>query len=213
MIASFSRNFIFIKPRKAAGTSLEILLGAVCTGRDICTPISPDDEPLRAGYGGRPRNHRSWLGLRRFYNHMPAGEVRRMLPELWPTAFKFTVERHPYEKVVSLAWFTLTRRGGPASGIQDEIEAAIGRKDYLNHPLYTIDGVLAVDEVWRFEALAEHLRSAAARLGLSASWELPRAKSGFRKDGRPAREVLTREQRLRIYEDARFEFDLMNFAP
>jgi hypothetical protein len=213
MIASFSRNFIFIKPRKAAGTSLEIVLSAACAGRDVCTPISPADEPLRAEFGGKPRNYKGWFGRPRFYNHMPAAEVARRLPELWRGAFKFTVERHPYEKVVSLAWFTLGARGGSPSEIAREIEATIRRKDYLNFPLYTIGGRVAVDAVWNFVDLERQVRSAAARLGLDPDVELPRAKSGIRKDRRPAAEILTGEQRRRIHDDARFEFELMNFAP
>jgi len=213
MIASFSRNFIFIKPRKAAGTSLEIALSAACSGRDICTPVSPADEPLRAVHGGRPRNHRDWLGRRRFYNHMPASEIERLLPELWRTALRFTVERHPYEKVVSLAWFRLGSSGDSGNGVAAQIDTEIARRDYLNHPLYTIGGRVAVDEVWEFDRLSDHVRSRAERLGLEPNLVLPRAKSGFRKDRRPAVEVLTPAQRRRIRDDAAFEFELMGYAP
>jgi len=213
MIASFSRNFIFIKPRKAAGTSLEIVLSAACSGRDVCTPISPADEPLRASHGGRARNHRDWLGRRRFYNHMPAAEVERRLPELWRSAFRFTVERHPYEKVLSLAWFRAGPNGGSGKDIAARIESEIARRDYLNHPLYTIGGRIAVDEVWEYDRLADHVRSAGERLGLAPDISLPRAKSGFRKDPRPAAEVLTQGQRRRIRDDAAFEFELMGYEP
>jgi hypothetical protein len=211
MIASFSRNFIFIKPRKAGGTSLEIVLSAACSGRDVCTPISPADEPLRAEHGGRARNHRDWLGRRKFYNHMPCAEVERLLPQLWRTAFRFTVERHPYEKVVSLAWFRAGSDGGSGSRIAAQIESEIARGDYLNHPLYTIGGRVAVDEVWEFDRLSNHVRVAAQRLGLDPEAALPRAKSGFRKDKRPAVEVLTSAQRRRIRDDAAFEFELMGY--
>jgi hypothetical protein len=211
MIASFTRNFIFIKPRKAGGTSLEIVLSAACAGRDICTPISAADEPLRAEHGGRARNHRDWLGRRRSYNHMPAAEVERLIPELWRNAFKFTVERHPYEKVVSLAWFRAGSRGGGGKDVAAQIETEIVRRDYLNHPLYTIGGRVAVDEVWEFDRLSHLVRSAAERLGLDPDASLPMAKSGFRKDRRPAVEVLTSLQRRRIRDDAAFEFELMGY--
>jgi hypothetical protein len=211
MIASYARNFIFIKPRKAAGTSLEIVLSAACSGRDVCTPISPADEPLRASHGGRARNYRGWLGRRRFYNHMPAAEIATLLPQLWRTAFRFTVERHPYEKVLSLAWFRAGSGGGSGSEIAAQIESEIARRDYLNHPLYTIGGRVAVDEVWEFDRLSLHVRSAAERLGLDPDAGLPRAKSEFRKDKRPAVEVLTSGQRRRIRDDAAFEFELMGY--
>ena len=130
MIASFSRNFIFLKTRKTAGTSVECVLSAWCTDEDICTTITPVDEMERHRFGGAPRNFstrpdleedmrqairdgdidRIWAVRREMkdhvvhYNHMPAAEVRRALPDLWERAFKFCVERHPYEKVVSLAY-------------------------------------------------------------------------------------------------------------
>jgi hypothetical protein len=46
MLASFEHNFLFIKTRKTAGTSLEIELSRHCGAADIVTPISPEDEPL-----------------------------------------------------------------------------------------------------------------------------------------------------------------------
>ena len=144
---------------------------------------------------------------------MPAGEVERRLPELWRSAFRFTVERHPYEKVVSLAWFRAGSGVGRANDIAAQIESEIARRDYLNHPLYTIGGRVAVDEIWAFERLSDHVRSAAERLGLDPDAALPRAKSQFRKDKRPAVEILTPAQRRRIRDDAAFEFELMGYEP
>lgn len=39
MIASYKCNFIFIKTRKTAGTSVELALGEHCGPDDIITPI------------------------------------------------------------------------------------------------------------------------------------------------------------------------------
>src|SRR5689334_9226854 len=132
MIASFHRRFIFFKTRKTAGTSVEIALTPFCGPDDILAPIALDDEQLRvvdgvvgarnyvsdpaivaayerailerdeAGFArARGRNRRAGG----FYNHMPAAEIRaKLTPELWASAFKFTVERHPFEKVVSRAF-------------------------------------------------------------------------------------------------------------
>ena len=44
MILSFSKKFIFFKPRKTAGTSLEIALRYFCNKNDIITGISREDE-------------------------------------------------------------------------------------------------------------------------------------------------------------------------
>ena len=213
MIASRSLGFIFIKTRKTAGTSLEIVLSSWCSGRDICTPITPEDEEIRARYGGKARNYRDLLGRRRFYNHMPAAEVRARLPQLWERSHRFTVERHPYERVLSRAWFITMRTSGNPDEVGAGIDRVIADRSYLNHPVYTIDGALAVHEVWDYAEAWDRLRALAERLAMPLPDEWPRAKARFRKDRRPAREVLTDRQRERIYEDARFEFDLMGYAP
>jgi hypothetical protein len=211
MIASFTHDFIFIKTRKVGGTSLEIVLSSWCGGQDICSPITAGDEAIRTAYGGRAMNNQAPDGSLRFYNHMPATEVAEALPDLWSRAFKFTVDRHPYEKVISRAWWNIGRRGRPEAELSPEIEQAIESRSYLNCPLYTDGGKLLVDEVWRYEDMWGRLDALAARLGLPAPKALPQAKGHHRKDRRPAREVLTQAQRDRIYEDGRFEFELLGY--
>ncbi len=211
MIASRSHKFIFIKTRKTGGTSLEIVLSSWCSGRDICSAISPADEALRAQYGGAPLNNLGRNGRERFDNHMPASLVRRRLPLLWHRAFRFTVERHPYEKVVSLAWFNLGQGQAESTAIGEAIEQVIESRLYLNHPLYTIGGRLAVAEVWDHGEAWDRLEVLARKLGTELPAERPRAKANFRKDRRPAREILTGAQQRRIFDDARFEFELMGY--
>jgi hypothetical protein len=211
VIASRSRNFVFIKTRKTGSTSLEIVLSSWCSARDICTPISAEDEPMREQFGGRVRNHLDWRGKERFYNHMPAEEVSRKLPSLWRNAFTFAVERHPYEKVVSLAWYRLAWHGLPPDQIGAQIAAVITDREYLNAPLYAPGGRLLVREVWEYSEAWHRLRLLAERLGTAMPSEVPTAKSRFRRDQRPAKEILTLAQQAAVYEVARFEFDLMGY--
>ena len=145
---------------------------------------------------------------------MPATEVRRELPDLWTFAFKFSVDRHPYEKVLSRAWWNIGRRNGNAEAeLQFEIEKAIESGSYLNYPIYMIDGRLAVDELWPYEQMWDRLRELATRLGLPPPVEQPRAKAQYRRDRTPAAEALSAEQRDQIYRDARVEFDLLGYQP
>lgn len=214
VIASYTRDFIFLKTRKVGGTSLEIVLSAWCGEADICSPITAQDEVLRRAHGGKARNFRSPTGEILFYNHMPAAEVQAALPELWERAFKFTVDRHPYDKVISRAWWNVGRReGNPEQELSREIDRAIGSRSYLNYPIYTIGGELAVDEVWRYEDLWPRLARLAERLGVSPTEQQPKAKAGYRKDARSGAEILTTEQRAQVYRDARLEFDLLGYAP
>jgi hypothetical protein len=143
---------------------------------------------------------------------MPATDIRERLPGLWSRAFKFAVDRHPYEKVVSRAWWNIGRRGGsPEAELDAEIEAAIDSKSYLNFPLYCEDGKVIVDEVWRYEEMWDRVAELGEKLGQAIPKAPPRAKGGHRRDRRPAREVLSPGQRGRIAEDARVEFELLNY--
>lgn len=213
MIASFAHDFIFVKTRKVGGTSLEIVLSSWCSGRDICTPVTREDEAIRARFDGEARNFRGPKGGLAFYNHMPAAEICAALPGLWSRALKFAIDRHPYEKVVSRAWWNIGRRGGSPAELTAEIEAAVASRSYLNYPLYCADGRVIVDELWRYEEMCDRLAALAQRLGQSIPQALPQAKGGHRRDLRPARDVLTAGQRARIAADARIEFELLGYEP
>jgi hypothetical protein len=237
MIASFARNFIFIKTRKTAGTTAELLLTPACGPDDILTPLTLADELMRLDNGRiaarnyhpdkskeaalaeamLARNGKAMSRLRRkirttggLVAHMSARAVREKLPvEFWRGAFKFTIERHPYEQVVSTAFWKMSRQGGK---LEAWIERAI-KSPKVNRDLYTIDGAVAVDEIIRQESLAEGLGGIAARLGIALPENLPRAKGFFRTDRRLAREILTGEQKGRIFERDRATFELLGYEP
>lgn len=239
MIASFSRNFIFIKTKKTAGTSAEIILGSWCSEEDICTPIGPASaELMRRSLGGLPRNftpdregearlhaaiesgnqrtirerRRATKVLRQFGSHESARTVRSALPELWERAFKFAVERHPYEKCVSQAYMRVS--ANPARTFQEILEQVIARETYRGYALYTDwRRKVIVDEVVPFDSMWQRIGELGASFGRTMPEVLPRAKGTSRTDRRPAREILTGAQRRRIARAAAFEFELMGFEP
>ena len=128
MILSYKYKFIFIKTAKTAGTSIEVFLSQRCGPQDIVTPIAPRVE------GHQPRNYEglinpvpeileqpgkfffalrhSMTSCTKFYNHMPACEVKQRVPaEVWNGYFKFCVERNPWDKAfVSLQHARRARR-------------------------------------------------------------------------------------------------------
>lgn len=211
MIASWSRQLIFVKSRKTGGTSAEIVLSSWCSGSDICTPIHAEDEPLREAWGGQASNYLDESRRRRYYNHMSAVEIRALLPGLWATAHKCTIERHPYEKVVSRAWWQLHKNQGSTT-FEEEIDKAIAKGTYLNFGLYSDAGTVIVDEVMEHSRLAERLAELARDLGAPPPPSLPRAKSGHRRTDTSARDLLTAHQKAEILKRARAEFDLMGYC-
>jgi hypothetical protein len=250
MIASFARGFIFLKTRKTAGTSIELALTPQCGIDDVLTPLAYDDELMRLdgalaarNFTQRPkfksrfddaiarRDRLAYVALMRqlndsdgFYNHIPAAQLRSKLDAgFWSSAWKFTVERHPYEKVVSIAshqYAMMLRRValyGEKARLADDfasyLDFAVTKLEFDPEPVYLIDGVIAADQVIPYENLDDGLRSVAARLGLRLPEQMPRAKSNFRSDRRPAAEILTDAQKETIFRKFRRTFDLFDYRP
>ena len=125
MIYSEKLKLVFIKGKKVAGTSVEILLSSLCGPNDIITPITPIDEKLRLSNGGLPPQNygadpdklarfnrriakRSGAELGElkvpkgvFHNHSSLSSVVKGFGPI-PDDYKvFCVERSPYYKFIS----------------------------------------------------------------------------------------------------------------
>ena len=237
MIVSYEHKFIFIKTRKTAGTSMEIALGSHAGLTDIITPLATEDEFKRLGSfpDSLPRNFLSdpaveehyrravrqgdekamklfrkdkFEDLYTVYNH---ASVRRALKVLdkdaWDSCFKFTIERHPYEKAVSMAWF---RKGN--GEFADVLENTVARGKYRNFDLYTVDGAVAVDFIIRYERLAEDIKTVEDKLGgISILDRFPISKGNYRGDRKPAAEHLSNAQKAKVQEVCAEEFELMGY--
>lgn len=215
MILSHRYGFIFLKTNKTAGTSVEIALSKFCGPDDIITPITAEDERLRAQLGHRgPQHHLApWSDYRfrdcvkmitkprwklRFYNHMSAREVRdRIDPGVWDRSFRFCIERNPWDRVVSL--YHWQHRTEPKPSFSEFVHSdapLILKRRGLD--LYTIDGRSVVDRVCRFECLADDLEGVRTHLGIPEPLALPQAKSRFRKERQGYREAYGAAERDRV---------------
>lgn len=212
MIVSYSNNFVFVKTRKTGGTSVELVLSTWCSGRDVCSKVSPEDEETRKAMRGLAPTRAAKGG--KVYNHMSAAEIRDMFPDSWARAFKFVVERHPFEKVVSRAYWNIGRRGDePAQSFERVLHSVISRGVFIDRDLYLIDGKIAVDEVVLYDQLWPRIGRLGETLGKSMPAVLPRAKGQHRKDRRPATEILSEDQKARIRDMAGWEFETFGFDP
>ncbi|MEM9998588.1 MAG: sulfotransferase family 2 domain-containing protein [Bacteroidota bacterium] len=211
MIINHTYKFIFIKTRKTAGTSVEILLSKFCDANDIVTPISEKDEKTRrelgyqgpVNYGVETKYYRKieWARTirqrrrREFYNHAPAEFIRDRVSEaVWNSYFKFTIERDPYDRAISQYYW---RTSEPRPSIATYLNEA-PLKLVSNWPVYTINDHLAVDYVVRYERLNEDLQVVKERLGLPGDLELPRAKGTSRTNRDHYSKVLDAEARKRV---------------
>ncbi|MFE7664899.1 hypothetical protein [Streptomyces celluloflavus] len=218
MIVLHGPKLIFVRTRKTAGTSVEIALSRHAGPDDIITSLSPRDEALRLKYGGRPPQNHLRPGCApgpspvppgpgpdvRWYNHMPAAEIREQLGGVWDEYLTVCLERSPYEKTVSLYYHR--HRTEPRPPISEFIDSGEYR-DAVNWPLYT-DGAgrVLVNVIVRHEDLRGQLAAVCARAGLPPV-NLPHAKSQFRPAGTHYRDVLTPAARRAVEAAFAAEFE------
>jgi len=209
MIISYAHNFIFVRTRKTASSTIEDVLRSNLTPDDI----SVSQKKLVSGQTKTEvsMQHENVAG------HMTLKQIMPLVsPEFWTRSFKFSCERHPYEKAVSLAyynWVSGKKRGAPRDmGFENYLDQIVRRGNYRGFDHYSIDGQVAVGDFIRFETLLEDLQRIGSHLGLTIPVELPRKKTVQRKDRRPAHEILSDEQKQIVYAKCREEFELFGYT-
>ncbi len=104
MLLSHTKKFIYLKTKKTAGTSTEVLFQRWCVPEDISTMTA---EELH--YGDEQISDVGIVGARgsdaanyTFYNHMPAVRVIEHVGlDTWQEYFKFANVRNPFTRAVS----------------------------------------------------------------------------------------------------------------
>lgn len=132
-------KFIYIKTEKTAGTRLKVALSKFCGKDDIITPISSKDEKIRSDFGFLGAQNyvipfstysaadfvRALIRKKRlrFENHCPAAFVKKYIgKEIWDSYFKFSVERNPWDKVISFYYWIVRNQKEPKLSLSEFIE-------------------------------------------------------------------------------------------
>ncbi|MEO1261267.1 MAG: hypothetical protein AAFZ15_20860 [Bacteroidota bacterium] len=178
---------------------MEIALSKICGPQDIMTPINEKDESARKSFANisaqnfyiplnqySKRKLLSYLSKNkklplRFYPHIGCREIKQFVPKkIWSEYFKFTIERNPFDKIVSLYYW---REGDKRFGNIYEFIRRGGLKGFSSYDIYSIDGFVAVDKIYRFENLSFFCEDITKRLQLRNPLQLPayKAKSLHRK--------------------------------
>src|SRR5690606_10039582 len=157
MLISHRHQFVFVKTKKTAGTSIEISLSRYMGAADVITPIAEEDEAIRRRLGVVPRNYeltvmdgRGRLRERKLRNHSRAKAARDVLGErTWNEYFVFTVERNPFDRILSQFYW----RGGYENfpSVMAFLDSGIPKP---NSWIYQDDdGSLLVDYIIRYDRL------------------------------------------------------------
>lgn len=187
MIISHRHRFIFLKTLKTASTSIEIALSKHCGPEDTITRmfVARDEELRRSlGYPG-PQHYVIQRGAGRqriFPPHTRAATAKQYFPSAWASYFKFCVVRNPWEVCASTYAAKAAKGQHGGHGFSEFIASESFAAWVANwRNVYSIDGRIAVDELVRYEDLADGLEKIRVRVGLPEPLALPRAKSGYRK--------------------------------
>ena len=190
MIVSHRHRCIFLKTRKTAGTSIEVMLERVVGPDAIVTPVNPpvaghtprNFEPPAGRLVRRrlARTERGERDLRRglwYFNHMSASLMRQRLgAAVFDGYFKFCFERDPWDKTLSW-YFYRTRDVAERPPFAEWLRTGDLPLDWDR---YCIDGKPAMDFVGRFEHLERDLADVLARVGISSTATLSDEKGGVR---------------------------------
>jgi hypothetical protein len=192
MIISHSKQFIFVKCRKTASTSLERTLVNHLGSRDIWTPIS---SPARDGQNYFSYWPLDWLAakfktvgdslgrdcplfLRYYHDHMAAERIAKLVPrEVFQRYYKFCFDRNPWDFAVSL----FEHRVGKKRYRYRDFDRFLHEYPIIqNWQLYTSRNQVIVDDVFRYEDLEQMIPVISRRTKIDIEQIIYRDKATFR---------------------------------
>lgn len=174
MLILREQKLLFVKTKKTAGTSIEILLSEHLQQGDFATPLLPDEEKLRPKKRKIVREsvhllrERAQGKVRARYPHLGLDVAESYLDDISSGCESFCVERNPWDKAVSAFFFWMHRRGGPITDIDRQFTAFCKKQlsYFSDFDMYSRDGRLAAGFVARYENLAVDLNEFLGSRGL-----------------------------------------------
>jgi hypothetical protein len=188
MLISHSHRFIYLKTIKTAGTSIEIYFERYCVDPSIY-PGERHETGTLVSPGGVIGCRGVDVAGETWYNHMPGCRVRELVGSaLWDGYYRFCAIRNPFDKAVSHFWFSMpeeTRRNLAAADFT-VVRAAFGdwvrgRLLPVDRYIYSIAGVVAVNDFIRHESLPADMQRVCGAVGVA--WE-PERLGRFKSDAR-----------------------------
>lgn len=158
MIISHSKKFVYVKPGKTAGTSVELALSPFCSSGDIVTRLRTMDERMRPECEAdiiRPsfRNDKSDVTIT-INNHSSYESALRVFGEKIVDYDVMCTERNPWEKAISSYYW----KGNGKKDMSDarRFNSFVGgNRSPENFWFYTLYNIPVVDFVIRQECILE----------------------------------------------------------
>jgi len=172
---SNSHNFIFLKTRKTAGTSIEMYLQPLCTAAG--SPVVEKTRAMETEHGiigSRLIDRDDWKPLdRKYWAHSKASELRDNLGEKrWGELYKLTCVRNPFDKVLSHYFWNQKRAGNDMPATVDaeiaEFRKFVHSDEWANdRSVVFLAGAYQPDFAIRFENMAQDLSTFLSNVGVT----------------------------------------------
>lgn len=205
MLVSHHHKFIFIKPRKVAGTTIELKLSPYLESGDYATPIEPHEECLRTYRSGvaigRIRQQNKFRLPFKLRDHSTLKRAYSVLEQRVQTYYIITACRNPWDRALSQFFWSYRNRNileknfsfqrsefnkftklyGPTNWLTMFYGRKKQRQLNSSH-LYTINNKILANFAIRFEYLEKDLFTLKKFLGLNGTTtaENLRTKATFR---------------------------------
>lgn len=192
MLYSSAYKFVFIKTRKTASSSAELILQALCVAPDtsIGSPPAFGTKMLISDYGIVGAR---WYTLQKkkpnenmYWSHMPASDIYKKMPELFDESLKISCSRHPIAKYISAFHQFGNYSLFDASILKKEGLLHILKSDFLDYvkntnlsekALLSVRGKCCVDYFVRQESFEHDMSRILADLGIDEASRLALIKS------------------------------------
>ena len=146
----------------------------------------------------------------KFFNTMSAKSIKKAVKkDVWDNYFKFTIERNPYDKVISFMFFA--NRHKKIKSLKKEIDITIKKKKYLNFSQYTAKKKIMVNFIINYQNLNKDIEFVEKNLNIPIRKYYIKTKNYTRIKNTHFNNLLTQSQKKKIYKDAKLEFDIMNY--
>lgn len=144
MIISYKYNFIFLKTRKVAGSSIEKILFDYLGSDDVCTGSVSDGVPM--------------LNCNKSVGHRPASWFIKRVPAEWNTFYKWTITRNPFDALVSFYYYhKKTNNTLKILGTFENFILDSDLRKFNDWYKYTKNNKILVDKVFKYETLHNDL--------------------------------------------------------
>jgi len=144
MIISYKYNFIFVKTRKTAGSSIEKYLFSYLGDNDICT--------------GSVRDNTACLNTYEKDGHIPSYKIQKKYNVEWNRFYKWAVIRNPFDCLVSFYYFHKKIIKDVTTCTFEEFIMTHNLKKFNDYNLITNkQGNITLDSIIKYENLHQTL--------------------------------------------------------